>query len=111
MWPLTFSPTGTLIRPAVLHRCAADQAVGTLQGDRAHQVVAQVLCRLEGDGARLAAEGQLGGQGVVDPRDGVGGELDVHDRADHPGDSAGGTRLHGPAGLFCSSGSHLSHFT
>ena len=50
MWPLVMSPTGTLIGAPVSCTCgAADQAVGRLQGDRADQVVAQVLCHLEGD--------------------------------------------------------------
>ena len=30
--------------------CTANHAVGRLQGDRAHEVVAEVLCNLKGDG-------------------------------------------------------------
>ena len=49
-WPLVTSPTGTVIGlPGVGDLGAADEAVGRLHRDRAHQVVAEVLGDLEGE--------------------------------------------------------------
>jgi hypothetical protein len=73
----------------VLHCGTADQAVGCLQGDGTHQVVAQVLRGFKCDGARLAVEGHLGGQRIVDGGNGVSRELDVDNRADDTGYAAG----------------------
>ena len=53
--PLVTSPTGTRDRLAgVAHLLAADEAVGGLQRDGAHEVVAEVLRDLERDLVRLA---------------------------------------------------------
>jgi peptide chain release factor 1 len=72
---------------------ATDQAVGGLQGDGAHERVAEVLRDLEGHGEGalalpLARHVDLDGERVVDLRDLVRGELDVHDGPDHAGDAA-----------------------
>ena len=66
----------------VLHRGPAHEAVGRLQRDGAHHVVADVLGDLEVEVLRLAAEGDLGGEQVVLLGHRVGGELHVDDRAD-----------------------------
>ena len=55
--PLVTSPTGTVIWLAgVAHLLAADHAVGGLERDGADEVVAEVLCDLEGDLGRLVAD-------------------------------------------------------
>ena len=87
----------------VAHLLTANHAVGRLEGDRADQVVTEVLCDLESDLDRLVAERDRGLQGVVDVRDRVVRELDVDDRArdacDAPDDR-------GPS-LGCGGGGHI----
>ena len=63
------------------HLDAADQSVGRLHRDGAHQVVAEVLGNLEGQGLRHLLVGDLGVQGVEQFRHGTTRELDVDDRA------------------------------
>ena len=71
---------------------AAHQAVGRLQRDGAHHVVADVLRDLEGERLGQLAELDLGGERLVELRDVVAPELDVDDRADDPDDAAAGRR-------------------
>ena len=66
-WPLVTSPTGTLMpSPVSRDGQAADQAVGRLHRDGAHGVVTDVLGDLEDEGARLAVEGEVDLERVVD---------------------------------------------
>ncbi|KAB5588085.1 Acetylglutamate semialdehyde dehydrogenase [Ceratobasidium theobromae] len=79
----------------VAHLGAAHEAVGGLEGDGAHDVVAQVLGDLERDLAVLVAlAGALDGhlEGVVHLGQRLGRELDVDDGADDPRDAAGARR-------------------
>src|SRR5690606_21250509 len=90
----------------VAHLGAADHAVLRGEADGADQVVTEVLGDLEGDGLGLAADDDVGLEGVVDLRQGADGELHVDDRALDRGDAPGGrARLGGP---FNSRG-HFSH--
>ena len=79
---------------------AADQAVGGLHRDGAHQVVTEVLRDLEGQRLGHLLVGDLGVQGVEQLRHRTTRELDVHDRAGDADDAPGGL------GLFCG-GSHF----
>jgi len=76
-------------RAGVGHLGAAHQAVRGLHGDRAHEIVAQVLLHLQRQQPRVVADRHLGVQRVVDFRHLVRGEFDVHDGADDPRDTAG----------------------
>jgi hypothetical protein len=67
---------------------AADQAVGGLHRDGAHQVVAQVLGDLQGERLREVTERHLDGQGVVQLGNLVARELDVDDGAGDADDAA-----------------------
>ena len=78
-------------RAGVAHLRAAHEAVGGLEGDRAHDVVTQVLGDLQGDlVGLLAGAGGLDGhlEGVVHRRDRIRRELDVDDGADDAGDAS-----------------------
>ena len=79
-------------RPGVDHLGAADQAVGGLHRDRAHDVVADVLLDLEGQRPGLLPQHDVDVQRKVDLRHVLGRELDVHDGAGDPGDPAGASR-------------------
>jgi hypothetical protein len=68
----------------------AYQTVGGLQGDGTHDVVSQVLGDFEGHRGFLAAhafEGHV--QSVIHIRQLIRRELDIHNRADDPGNAAG----------------------
>ena len=72
----------------VLHRRAAAQAVGGLQADRPHAVVADLLRDLGGDEDGLALELGLHLERQVDLGQAVGRELDVDHRAGDRDDPA-----------------------
>ncbi|CDZ92688.1 Cellobiose phosphorylase (modular protein) [Rhodococcus ruber] len=92
-------------------RGAAHQAVGGLHGDRAHQVVTQVLRDLEGQGLRHGRQSDLCVQGVEQIGNGTTRELDVHDGPDDPNDAAGSGRGRPrPVVIGCCCGHVLSHF-
>src|SRR4029078_12448748 len=92
-------------------RGTADQAVGRLQGDGAHHVVADVLRDLEVEVALVAADLDLGGEQVVLLGHAVDGELHVDDRADDARDAADAADGVGLAPLAdrCSHGLSLAH--
>ncbi len=71
-------------RPRVLHRRAADEAVGGLQGDRADDRVADVLRDLARDRGRLGLQREVDRERRVDLGQLRRRELHVHHRADHP---------------------------
>ena len=71
---------------------AADEAVGRGHGDGAHQVVAQVLRRLEDDGLGDRRKGNFHGQRVVQCRELGTRELHVDDGTDDTHDAADGRR-------------------
>jgi len=72
---------------------ATDQAVGGLNGDRAHHVVADVLRHFEGEPLGHALEVDVGLEGVVQLGHLIARELDVDDRPDHAYDAARRTRV------------------
>src|ERR1700723_271925 len=76
-------------RAGVGHLGAPDQAVGGLHGDRAHDVVADVLLDLERQRPGLVLQHDVHVQREVDLRQVLGRELDVHDGAGDPGDPPG----------------------
>ncbi|CKQ12265.1 cellobiose phosphorylase [Mycobacterium tuberculosis] len=95
--------------PGVDHLDAAHQAVGRLQRDGAHQVVAEVLRHLQGEGFRQRLEGDLSVQCIEQLGDGTARKLDVDDGPSDPYHAAAGvgaSRLSRPVGLF-GSGSHI----
>ena len=75
-------------RAGVGDRGAADQAVGRLHRDGAHQVVAEVLGDLEGQRLGLAAQRDVDLAARCRSPASRRGELDVDDRADDAGDAA-----------------------
>ena len=76
-------------RAGIGHLGAPDQAVGGLHRDRAHDVVADVLLDLERQRPGLVLKHDVHVQRVVDLRQVLGRELDVHDGAGDPGHTAG----------------------
>ena len=77
---------------------ATNEAVGRLQRDRTHEVIAQVLGNLKRhrEGRltlTLTSKVHLDGQRVVQRRDAVRGKLNVDDRADDAGDASLGNCL------------------
>ena len=87
----------------VLDDRAADQAVGGLQGDGAHHVVAEVLSYLERhveDALVLTLRGQVDVdlERVVDVRKSIRGEFDVDDGADDASNAADHDVLRGVRG-------------
>src|SRR5690606_38946738 len=80
---------GNRDRPArVAHLLAADHAVGRLERDGAHEVVAEVLRDLERDLGRRLADGDRRLERVVDVGDRVVRELDVDDGTGDARDAA-----------------------
>ena len=75
-----------------------DDTVGGLERDGADEVVAKVLCDLEGQLAGLALDRDRGGQRVVDVGDRVMRELDVDDGAGDARDAADDRGLLGGCG-------------
>lgn len=69
---------------------ATDQAVGRLHRDGAHDVVAEVLSDLEGEGLGHRRELDVGVQSVEQLGNGATRELDVHDGADDTDDATSG---------------------
>ena len=86
--------------PRVGHLDPTDQSVGGLHRDGAHQVVAEVLGDLQGQGLGQLLVGDVGVQRVEQLRHGAARELDVDDRA--------GDANHATRGLFGFCG--CSHF-
>src|SRR5699024_5447057 len=66
----------------------ADDTVRRLQRNGTDDVIAEVLGNLERDRVCLAADGDLGGERIVDAGNRIVRELDVHDRTGHTGDPA-----------------------
>jgi RNase P/RNase MRP subunit p29 len=67
---------------------AALEALGGGHGDGARDAVTEVLLDFQGELLRLPGYLKVDGERLVDGRDGVGGELDVNDRADDLDDFA-----------------------
>ncbi len=88
-WPLVTSPTGTEIGPPV-SRTATPRtmpSVGFIEIARTR--LSPMCCATSRVSvARGLAHGHVDLERVVDLRHRVGRELDVDDRADHPGDPA-----------------------
>ena len=72
---------------------ATDHTIGGLQGDRANEVVAEVLGNLQCQGAGLAANGDRRLQGVVHRGEGIVRKLNVNHRTGNAGNTAGGCCL------------------
>ena len=80
MRPSVPSPTGHRDRTAgVAHLDAAREAVGGVHGDGAHAVVAEVLLHLEHERGGLAVALEVDLERVVDLRQVLVGEGDLHD--------------------------------
>ena len=96
----------------VAHLRAADEAVGGLEGDGAHERVPEVLLDLERhrEGAlalALRRHVDVDLEGVVDLRDLVRRELDVHDGPDDPRDPADAGRAGGRGRRVDGGGGHV----
>ena len=95
--------------PGVDHVDAADQAVGRLQCDAAHQAVAEVQGHLQRQRLGQLLVGDLGLQRVEQFGHRAAGEFNVDHRAGHPDHAAVGVLLRCLVGLFGGS-SHLFFF-